>query len=92
MRAEVEILKVHLERLFKESQEPPSKTLPQVRQAPPKDDKYLGDTEDFVRMYSSEIAKSLSKTNSIRERKFGEEVSNEVEKLIARMKIYGLTS
>lgn len=92
MRAEVEILKVHLERLFRESQEPPSKALPEVRPAPEKVEKPAGDTEDYVRMYSAEIAKSFSKTNSVRSKKFGEEVTAEVDKLIARMKIYGLTS
>ena len=88
---EVEILKVHLERLFKESQRSVAKaeTL-EVSPEPGFEKRFTitNDFEDEIKGMGIQIAKSLENIDN--DSVFEQDVALEVDKLQERLKIYGL--
>jgi hypothetical protein len=97
LKLETEILKVHLARLFKESQRPAFENLnykgfPEVVSELPRLDRTIvhpNDTfEDELKLAGITMAKSMHNSNT--ETIFDYKVKEEVNQLINRMKIYGI--
>lgn len=89
----MDILKIHLERLFQESQKPNVEVVSRIdrkmmKEARKTDDVERDDFESELRLYSAQLAKNVAGIS--KSQVFEQKVTEELDTLMARFKIYGI--